>query len=195
MLIKWLDSGSCRFPVYCTHLLGAGGLVFNTKTGKLLLMQERWMEKPAWKISGGQVDPKEWIEGAAEREVWEETGVKVTTHGILASRELLRFRWNRADIYYIVLCLTEQEEINIDKSEALKAEWFTIQEVIADSFEKSMTFNWVAKTLKEIYLKHHKEERPLYEIIRDEYVERSVKLHVRNAQSSTSDGIYRFPKI
>ena len=38
MLIKWLEPGRCRFPVYCTHLLGAGGLVFNKKTGKLLLM-------------------------------------------------------------------------------------------------------------------------------------------------------------
>lgn len=92
------------------------------------------MEKPAWKISGGQVDPEEWIEQAAEREVMEETGVKVTTHGILASRELLHFRWNRADIYYIVLCLTEQEEISIDKSEALKAEWFDVKEVVKDSF-------------------------------------------------------------
>ena len=34
-------------------------------------------------------------------------------------------------------CLTEQEDINIDKSEALKADWFDIEEVIQDSFEKS----------------------------------------------------------
>ncbi len=72
------------------------------------------------------MDPEEWIEAAAEREVFEETGVKATAHGILASRELLNFRWDRADIYYIVVCLTEQEELNIDNSEALKADWFPV---------------------------------------------------------------------
>ena len=59
------------------------------------------MEKPAWKISGEHVDPEVWVEEAVEREVKEETEVRVTTHGILASQELLHFHWNRADIYCI----------------------------------------------------------------------------------------------
>lgn len=192
-LSKWLAPGPCKFPVYCTHLLGAGGLVFNTKTDKLLLMQEHWMENPAWKVSGGQVDAGEWIEHAAVREVREETGVVCEAVGVLAHRELLRFRWNRADIYYVVLCLTEQEEISIDETEASKAQWFTVEEVLHPDFKKSLTFNQVALTLAAAAQKHPGAK--LWQVLRDHYVERGVHLTAKNAQAGTSAGVYRHPKI
>ncbi len=66
--------------------------------------------------------------------------------------------------------------------------------MVKESFKKAFTFNWVARTLSEILAKHGT-ERALYEVIIEKYVERSEKLHSRNAQAGTSDGVYRYPKI
>ena len=56
----------------------------------------------------------ESIGETAEREVWEETGIKAKHVGILAFRELLKFHFDQQDMYFICLLeLMESEKIEI----------------------------------------------------------------------------------
>ena len=48
-------------------------------------------DKDLWKLPGGRVDPGEGIGTDAEREVWEETGIKAKHTSVLGFRELLKY--------------------------------------------------------------------------------------------------------
>ena len=70
--------------------------------------------KDLWKLPGGLVEVGESIGETAEREVWEETGIKAKHVGILAFRELLKFHFDQQDMYFICLLeLMESEKIEI----------------------------------------------------------------------------------
>ena len=70
--------------------------------------------KDLWKLPGGHVESNESIGDAAVREVWEETGVKTKPVGILGFRELLDYRFDQPDLYFIcMLELVGSEKIEI----------------------------------------------------------------------------------
>jgi len=84
-MTAWFGKGESRLPPAASHFVGVAGFVLDRvkdKDGKMvnkvLVIQEK--SGPAagiglWKFPGGLVDPKEDIPQAAEREVFEETGV------------------------------------------------------------------------------------------------------------------------
>ena len=91
-------------PAYASHYVGVGGLVFDSTQTKMLAIQERFYLAPdTWKLPGGRVDTGEEIGKAAEREVWEETGVLTDHQGILSFRELTNYQFGQQDMYFVCL--------------------------------------------------------------------------------------------
>ncbi len=125
MLTRWLPEGSSHLPGYASHYVGVGGLVFNKDRTKILSIQEKTpMIKGLWKLPGGLVDSGETVQQAAEREVWEETGVKTKFKSVLSFREVMDFKFGQADLYVICLLEALDENINIQFPHEIAAcEW------------------------------------------------------------------------
>lgn len=62
------------------HILAVSALVRNSE-GKVLLVKTHY-RSDTWELPGGQVEEGESLEKALEREIYEETGVRVTAKGI-----------------------------------------------------------------------------------------------------------------
>ncbi|KRX07305.1 NUDIX hydrolase domain protein [Pseudocohnilembus persalinus] len=70
------EDQNCTLPSYCTHLIGAGGVVINSQNQILLVKEKSGNRKNKWNIPMGRVDEGEQIHEAAIREVLEETGIE-----------------------------------------------------------------------------------------------------------------------
>lgn len=66
-----------------------------------------------WKLPGGLVESGESIEAASIREVWEETGVKCKFDSIVGFRELQKYQWDQADLYFVCLLQSLDDTIEI----------------------------------------------------------------------------------
>jgi 8-oxo-dGTP diphosphatase len=109
LMCKWLDATTHdKMPAYADHYVGVGGVVINNKDEILLIQERRQPEPRQWKFPGGFMDPGETIKQAAEREVFEETGVKTVFQGILGLREM-DAKYTTTD-FYIVCLLTVPDE-------------------------------------------------------------------------------------
>lgn len=88
-----------------------------------------------WKFPGGSADQGEDIGVTAEREVFEETGIKSQFHSILTMRHLHKFQFGSSDIF--ITCLMTLDESQPDALKLKKCEqeihdvaWMHIQEAI-----------------------------------------------------------------
>lgn len=95
---------------------------------KILLCHFIWIG--FWKIPGGLVDDEEYISEAAEREVWEETGIKAKFQSIIAWRERTNYKWGQGDIYFAAVMKPETFDIKIDPFEIKEAKWVKIVSII-----------------------------------------------------------------
>lgn len=56
-MLKWLPSDEpCQVPGYAHTMVGAGAMVINEKK-EILVVQEKYYQRPHWKLPGGYVDP------------------------------------------------------------------------------------------------------------------------------------------
>ena len=128
MLTKCLSV--CNIPHYASHYIGAGGLVYDKNTNKILLIQDKHsIKKGIWKFPGGLVEPSESIHSAVLREVKEETGIDCSFSKMLCFRETMNYQFGCPDIYFVCLVEPTSFELKIQESEVLKAQWFSIGEI------------------------------------------------------------------
>ncbi|MFH4981100.1 hypothetical protein AB6A40_007809 [Gnathostoma spinigerum] len=132
MMTKWLLDRDCTLPRYPFTQLGVGGLVVKS-TGEILLMKERRGPYMGWKYPGGLVDPGEEMSDAAEREVFEETGIQAEPIALLCFRHVIGYRWGlNGDIYCVFLMkLKKEDEDDIHRcsNETSACQWFSREEI------------------------------------------------------------------
>jgi ADP-ribose pyrophosphatase YjhB (NUDIX family) len=96
----WLRSDSNKIPQFSTHNVGVGGVVVNSRNEILLVRELRTNYRP-WKLPTGLSELGEHIDVAAEREVWEETGIRTKFHSILGFRQTHGLAYNRSDLFFV----------------------------------------------------------------------------------------------
>lgn len=112
--------------------LAVGGVVFNGR-GEVLLVQRR--DPPSqgeWAIPGGAVALGETLQGAAEREVLEETGVRIRARDPVYVFETIdRDPEGRVRHHYVVVDLAADhlEGEPEARDDALDARWVTPEEL------------------------------------------------------------------
>ena len=171
-LYKWLPKNiPNKVPLYATHQIGVAGVVIDN-AGRLLLVQERRQSKskpssssstkpsstssipspsiastssPQWKFPGGLADIGEAFSTTAEREVYEETGLRTKFQSILAFRHQHGMSYGVSDIYILCLLrpcsltyqtlLTDDKytklPLQIDTNEILDAQWMNVSDYLS----------------------------------------------------------------
>lgn len=135
MMKKWLRTAvEDKVPPYPFTQLGAAGFVLNDQN-EILLVKE-WQGNPgnrtpseSWKLPGGLIDRGESFQGAAVREVFEETGISTESEALLTMWQRHGLTFGISDIY--VVCLLKPQAgavIKTDPVEISAARWMKISE-------------------------------------------------------------------
>jgi ADP-ribose pyrophosphatase YjhB (NUDIX family) len=76
-MLLWLLKTECKVPPFGTHHCGVGCVMVKDDDKSILVVREKArVYLPHWKLPGGYVSLGEDFSKAAEREVFEETGVR-----------------------------------------------------------------------------------------------------------------------
>lgn len=94
--------------------------------GRILLIKNTYNNR-GWDLPGGGVHRQERLDLAAKREVFEETGIRLSE-----VRQIAQFE-NREeykqDQVNVFVGFTEEEELNIDPGEIAAAQWFALEQL------------------------------------------------------------------
>ena len=130
----WLPASECKVPSYASHHLGVAGAVVipneNDPTDRKLLVVREKSKLNDWKLPGGYSNLGEDFGDAAQREIFEETGIKSVFKSVLTLRNSHNIQFGCSDIYVICRMIIEDPkkiEITID-SEVDDAKWMSLKE-------------------------------------------------------------------
>jgi ADP-ribose pyrophosphatase YjhB (NUDIX family) len=84
--------------VYIYVQVGVGGVVVNSKRQVLMMKEKGGTSKGHWKFPGGLTNPGESLQQGAEREVWEETGIRSQFQGVLFFRQQHNMAFGVSDL-------------------------------------------------------------------------------------------------
>lgn len=99
-------------------------IIENDNNEIFLVKSPKWSNK--WMMPGGHIEPGEKISDALEREVEEETGLKLKPIDIIAFGELINskdFHRPAHFIYFDLLCKLESNNIKLDGKELTEYKW------------------------------------------------------------------------
>lgn len=132
MLCQWLrlDTHS-RLPPFATHQVGVAGCVLRENTQEVIVVKDRNRSHTLWKFPGGLSEVGEDIGVTAEREVFEETGVKTECRGILAFRQQHRHpgAFGRSDLYFVCHLVPLTFDLNPCPTEIEECRWIGLSEL------------------------------------------------------------------
>jgi len=134
-LVRWLATGPSRLPRFATHQLGAAGLVLDEQRREILCVQDRHSHNGTWKLPGGLAELGEDLAAAAQREVWEETGVRTDFRGILAFRQQHRQSgaFGRSDLYMVTRLAPLSRALQPCTYEISACAWLPIAQLLLPS--------------------------------------------------------------
>jgi 8-oxo-dGTP diphosphatase len=123
MLKKLIDNAIV--PTAINHTLGVGAVII--KENKLLVIKDKiWKQ---FKLPGGYIDDKENISVALQREVYEETGVKIELDSIVSIGHFYPSQFEKSNLYIVCNAKALSSEINInDLDEIIEAKWMSLDE-------------------------------------------------------------------
>ena len=132
---------------------GVGAVVLDE--GHLLVIKDRFSK--GYKLPGGHIDPKETIQNALVREVYEETGVKVEFQSIINIGHFLVGQFGEQNLYFACVAKHLTKEINIyDTSEIIDAKWIGVEEFLScndvNAYNKAVVSAVVNNTCSELTL-------------------------------------------
>ncbi len=127
-LTKKLDQ-TVYLPHSATHHIGVGGVVINQQNELLVVREATHADQPGrFKLPGGYVDPGEHIAVAAEREVEEETGVKVRFESLHALRNLhSEDIIGRSNLYMICRLTALSFDLQPEEGEIIECRWLDVE--------------------------------------------------------------------
>ncbi len=129
-------------PPAASHYVGVGGVVIS-EADELLVVQERRhiQTRPGfYKLPGGLLNQGETIAQAAEREIWEETGIRAEFDCMVGYfSHQLTWQFGKSALYHVCRLSPLSRDITIDEQEIAEAKWMPIAEFMA--LDTTHTFN------------------------------------------------------
>ena len=113
------------------HLFGASVIVY--RNGKILLQQRQ--DNKCWGYHGGRVELGEFVEDAAKRELFEETGLTANTielFGVFSGPELHHVYPDGNEVYIIdtvYICNDFSGTESLQAEECLDLQWFDFDSI------------------------------------------------------------------
>ena len=118
---------------FARHFIGVGGIVIHDDKALLVKLNYGRAQK-YWLIPGGFLESGETLIEGVQREVFEETGMKVHAEGVIGVRTMVRNRDNLTDLYCVVKCKLESEPEPLipQESEISQVKWHPLNEVFSN---------------------------------------------------------------
>ncbi|MCP4650491.1 MAG: NUDIX domain-containing protein [PVC group bacterium] len=114
-------------PPAVNHTIGVGAVVIDDH--KLLVIKSRIWRK--YSLPGGHINDKETISQALQREVLEETGIKIELDSIVSLGHFPQFQFEKANMYIVCSAKALSKEISIvDSHEIIEAKWMDVDEYL-----------------------------------------------------------------
>lgn len=142
LLVKRLKQDAI-IPTAANHTLGVGVVVINEKN-ELLVIKEK-ISNVGYKLPGGHIDDKEMISLAVQREVFEETGIKVQFESVISLGHFYPHQFHKSNLY--ILCTAKPLSFKIDIKDIVEiedAKWIDVDEYLNDK----MVFDYLKVIVK-----------------------------------------------
>ncbi|CAL1546457.1 unnamed protein product [Lymnaea stagnalis] len=141
-LSLWMDkSKKTKIPRFATHQMGVSGMVINNDTHEILVVKDKNRPYQLWKFPGGLSDLGEDIATTAEREVFEETGVKTEFQSVLAFRQQHNSpgAFGRSDLYVICRLKPLTFDLHPCDEEIAACRWMPVDQLKTEVQATSLT--------------------------------------------------------
>jgi len=143
MMVAWLANTPPKFPAYGTHNVGVSVVLVRDGvvpgTSEILFVRERFARKHRdhWKCVSGAVEEGEFIEHAAQRELFEETGLRGSFKCVLGFWNRYGTKFGRSELHfgcYMRLAPGETgSNIRLQEDELVAARWFPLDASVFDT--------------------------------------------------------------